>query len=362
MRIASFLVAVVAFFFALAQGAFSEVVFTDNFDEGRKPDWKVVCGNWGDVGGMLQATAITDGNYFRTEEYWKAREPSLGRTFPTLTFTLTKVPVQVVFGDEPTDRSIIVVSTLAPADCTVDVDSTPYIPPPDGPIPQWPNPKGLTGSFNQVIMRYTDPQNYILVGYHPGAGGAFFIFELINGKMHLRALKPKPHFYTAGPLHLTATASGPTVTMTVTDSNGKTDSVSGEMTTILGPGNVGLFHDDAPSGLPPTSKYDNFVVSTVPGKGRKTEDRFSNFFAKGAFYFNENDSMVNKTHIDDSTVAQAYYDRTMKDLAGHGFNLVTVYWTPVDHRKMVQKGSSTSYTSRQPTTRRNGYEGWWIWT
>jgi hypothetical protein len=340
MRIAFSLVAAVVFFFALAGAAFSQVVFTDDFDDGRKPDWKVVSGNWGDVGGMLQATAVTDGNYFRTEEYWKVRDASphgilLGRTFPTFTITLTKVPVTVVFGDEPKDRSIIVVSTLAPTDCTIDMDSTPFIPPPDGPIPQWPNPGGITGSFSKAVMRYTDPQNYILAGYHPGAGGALFIFEVINHNMHPRAFKPKPHFYTAGPLHLTATASGPIVTMTLTDSNGKTDSISGEMTTILGPGNVGLFHDDGASGFPPTSKYDNFVVSTVPGKGKKTNNRFSDFFAKGVFYINENDSMVNRTYIDDPTAAQAYYDRTMKDLAGGGFNLVTVYWTPVDHRKMV---------------------------
>ena len=66
----------------------SSVVFADNFDNGRKPDWEVVSGNWDDVGGMLQATAITDGDYFRTEEYWKARDASppgilLGRNFPT---------------------------------------------------------------------------------------------------------------------------------------------------------------------------------------------------------------------------------------------------------------------------------------
>jgi len=340
MRIASFLLAAVAFFFTLSRGAFSEVVFTDNFDDGKKPDWKVVSGNWGDVGGMLQATATTDGNYFRTEEYWKARDASphgilLGRTFPTFTITLTKVPVTVVFGDEPIDRSIIVASTLAPTDCTIDVDSTPFIPSPDGPIPHWPNPEGTTGSFNKAIMRYTDPQNYILAGYHPGGGGALFIFEVIKNNMHPRAVKPKPHFYTAGPLHLTANASGPTVTITLTDSNGKTDSISGEMTTILGSGHVGLFHDDGASGFPPTSKYDNFVVSTAAGKGKKAENRFSEFFARGVFYINENDSMASKRYMGDPTAAQAYYDRTMKDLAGAGFNLVTVYWTPVDHRKMV---------------------------
>lgn len=340
MRIAFFLVAAAVLFFALAGAAFGQVVFTDTFNDGRKPDWKIVSGNWGDVGGRLQATAVTDGSYSRTEEYWKARAASphgilLGRNFPTYTITLTKVPVTVVFGDEPTDRSIIVVSTLAPTDCTIDMDSTPFIRPPDGPIPHWPNPDGITGSFSQAVLRYTDPQNYILAGYHPGGGGALYIFEVINDNMHPRAFKAKPHFYTAGPLHLKATASGPTVTLTVTDSNGKTDSISGEMTTVLGPGNVGLFHDDGASGFPPTSTYDNFVVSTVAGKGKKTENRFSNFFAKGVFFINENDSMVNRTYIDDPKAAQSYYDRAMKHLAGAGFNLVTVYWTPVDHRKMV---------------------------
>ena len=104
------------------------------------------------------------------------------------------------------------------------------------------------------------------------------------------------------------------------------------MTTLLGPGNVGLFHDDGAAGLPPTSKYENFVVRAP---GRKTEPPFGRFFSRGTFFINENDSLVSKTRIDDPRTAQAYYARTMKDLADHGFNLVFVYWTPVDHRKMM---------------------------
>ena len=33
----------------------SSIVFSDDFDNGRKPDWKVVSGAWSDVGGMLEA-------------------------------------------------------------------------------------------------------------------------------------------------------------------------------------------------------------------------------------------------------------------------------------------------------------------
>ena len=315
----------------------TSIVFMDNFDNGRKPDWEVVSGNWDDVGGMLQATAITDGDYFRTEEYWKARAASppgilLGRNFPTFPATFTNVSVPMVFGDEPRDRSIIVVSTLALTDCIIDVDSTPFIPSPDGEIPGWPIPGNATGAFIQAVLRYTDPENYILAGYHPGAGGCLFIYEVINDNMHARAVGPKPHFYKAGPLHLTAAASGPAVTMTLTDSNGNTDSISGTMTTILGPGNVGLFHDDGAYGFPPMSTYDNFAVS-IPGQ--KTETAFADFFPRGTFFINEKDSLVSRRRIDDPVVAKAYYDRTMKDLAGHGFNLVVVYWTPVDRRKMM---------------------------
>ena len=144
----------------------STIVFSDDFDNGRKPDWRSVSGSWSDVGGMLQATATTDGDYFRTEEYWRARDPSppgvmFGRNFPTFVATLAGVPGPcVVFGDEPRDRSIIVVSTLALTDCIIDVDSAPFIPSPDGPIPHWPNPGGTTGSFSMAVMRYTDPQNW----------------------------------------------------------------------------------------------------------------------------------------------------------------------------------------------------------
>ena len=306
----------------------SSVVFADNFDNGRKPDWKVIWGAWADVGGMLQATAITGG----------ATRPDP----PTFVTTLTKVPGPgVVIGDGPVDRTMIVVSTLSLADCTIDVDSTPFIPSPEGPIIPAPmtgviEPDGpvwiCTGSFNHAVLRYTDEKNYILAGYHPGGGGCLFIFEVINDDFQERACKPKEHFYKAGPLHLTATASGPTVTATVTDSNGNTDSVSAEMTTLLGSGNVGLFHDDGPRGLPPTSRYDNFVVSAPRSK---TETPFGRFFARGTFFINENDSLVSKTRIDEPAAAQAYYARAMKDLAEHGFNLAIVYWTPVDHRKMM---------------------------
>ena len=81
----------------------------------------------------------------------------------------------------------------------------------------------------------------ILAGYHPGDGGSLFIYEVVDDVFHRHGLKPTPHFYKAGPLHLTATASGPTVTVTVTDGLGNTDTISGEVTTLLGPGSVGLF-------------------------------------------------------------------------------------------------------------------------
>jgi len=329
------------------------IVFTDNFNNGRKPDWKVIWGAWGDVGGMLQATAITGGATLEAALLCAVQHHLSvvdGRPdHPTFVTTLTKVSGPgVVIGDGPADRTMIVVSTLSLADCTIDVDSTPFIPSPEGPIipspmtgvierggPVWTG----TGSFNHAVLRYTDTKNYILAGYHPGGGpyhpgggGCLYIYEVINDDFHQRACKPKAHFYKAGPLHLTATASGPTVTATVTDSNGNTDSVSAEMTTLLGPGNVGLFHDDGPGGLPPTSKYDNFVVSAP---GRKTETSFDSFFARGTFFINENDSLVSKTRIDDPVAAQVYYARAMKDLAEHGFNLAIVYWTPVDHRKMM---------------------------
>jgi hypothetical protein len=305
------------------------IVFTDDFNGGRKPDWKVIRGAWGDVGGMLRATAINNGAT-RSDR-------------PTLVTTLAGVPgPAVTLGDNPTDITTIVVSTLSLADCTVDVDSTPFIPTPEGEeIIPWPQ-RGLltlwtsTGSFNQAVLRYTDERNYILAGYHPGDGGALFIYEVVNDVFHRHALKPTLHFYKAGPLHLTATASGPTVTVTVTDGLGNTDTISGEVTTLLGPGSVGLFHDDGPGGLPPTSNYDNFVVRAP---GRRAATPLDGFFARGAFFINERDSLVSKSRIDDPAAAHDYYDRAMHGLAERGFNLAIVYWTPFDHREMVLEGA-----------------------
>jgi len=68
---------------------------------------------------------------------------------------------------------------------------------------------------------------------------------------------------------------------------------------------------------------------------KKPQARFRDFFPKGAYYCCESDNWYNKTHIDDPVAAQSYYDRTMKDLAEHGFNLVNPVWTPVDHRKIM---------------------------
>ena len=305
------------------------IVFTDNFDDGKKPDWQVIWGAWADMGGLLQATALTEGIH-------------PGRPTPLIRPTLTKVSgPAVLVGDYPADRTMIVVSDILLADCTIDVDSTPFIPSPEGKIIPWPK-SGLpiwasTGSFNHAVLRYTDEKNYILAGYHPGDGGSLFIYEVIDNFYHQRAYKAKPHFYKAGPLHLTAMAAGPIITVRVTDCNGNTDSLSCEMTTLFQAGKVGLFHDDGagglpPSSMPPTSKYDNFVVRTPH---RQRETHFGQCFARGVFFFNENDSLVSKTRIADPQAAQDYYARAMKDLAEHGFNLAIVYWTPVDHRKIM---------------------------
>ena len=305
------------------------IVFSDNFDAGRKPAWQVIWGAWVDMGGLLQATALTEGIH-------------PGRPTPLIRSTLTQVTAPAVLvGDYPADRTIIVVSDMLLADCTIDVDSTPFIPSPKGKIISWPI-SGLpiwtsTGSFNHAVLRYTDENNYILAGYHPGDGGSLFIYEVIDNVYHQRAHKAKPHFYKAGPLHLTATAAGRIITVRVTDCNGNTDSLSSELTTLFAAGKVGLFHDDGaggmpPSSMPPTSKYDNFVVRAPQKTGAKC---FANFFAKGVFFLNENDSLVNKTRIADPAAAKAYYARAMQDLADHGFNLAIVYWTPVDHRKIV---------------------------
>ena len=68
---------------------------------------------------MLRATAINNGAT-RSDR-------------PNLVTTLAGVPGPVVtLGDSPTDITTIVVSTLSLADCTVDVDSTPFIPSPEG--------------------------------------------------------------------------------------------------------------------------------------------------------------------------------------------------------------------------------------
>ena len=54
------------------------IVFTDDFNAGRKPDWKVIRGAWGDVGGMLRATTINNG--------------ATSSDRPTLVTTLAGVP------------------------------------------------------------------------------------------------------------------------------------------------------------------------------------------------------------------------------------------------------------------------------
>ena len=56
------------------------------------------------------------------------------------------------------------------------------------------------------------------------------------------------------------------------------------------------------------SKYDNFVVR-APQKQR--EKCFANFFAKGVFFLNENDSLVSKTRIADPAAVKDYYVRAM---------------------------------------------------
>ena len=160
------------------------IVFTDDFNGGRKPDWKVTRGAWGDVGGMLRATAINNGAT-RSDR-------------PTLVTTLAGVPgPAVTLGDNPMDITTIVVSTLSLADCTVDVDSTPFIPTPEGQeIIPWPS-RGTTklwtstASFNQAVLRYMDEQNYILAGYHPGDGGALFIFR--SDRRRLSSTRPQAH-------------------------------------------------------------------------------------------------------------------------------------------------------------------------
>ena len=221
------------------------IVFSDNFDDGRKPAWQVIWGAWVDMGGLLQATALTEGIH-------------PGRPTPLIRSTLTKVTAPAVLvGDYPADRTIIVVSDMLLADCTIGVDSTPFIPSPKGKIISWPK-SGLpiwasTGSFNHAVLRYTDENNYILAGYHPGDGGSLFIYEVIDNFYHQPAHKAKPHFYKAGPLHLTATAAGRSITVRVTDCNGNTDSLSCELTTLFEAGKVGLFHDDGAGGMPPSS-------------------------------------------------------------------------------------------------------------
>ena len=310
------------------------VIFSDTFDEGRKPDWTVVSGAWVDAGGMLQATAIEGGEYFKSNEYLNSR----GRRPPPPAFgvDLTGVSGPVVtLGDDPADRSMIVVSGLSLADCTVDIDSSPFIPSPQGTITPWPTSgKPVwtgTGAFNHAVLRYLDEKNYILAGYHPGDGGALFIFEVVDDSFNRRAFKTKSHFYKAGPLHLTASVTGTTVKATVTDANGNCDSVQGELATLLGPGLVGLFHDDGPGGLPPISNYDNFVVS-CPGESTTS---FSDRFPRGVFLMNEQDALVTKKRIDDLDEVRAYYDRAMSQLAVHGFNLALPLWAPADHRLLI---------------------------
>jgi len=63
--------------------------------------------------------------------------------------------------------------------------------------------------------------------------------------------------------------------------------------------------------------------------------RMGEVFPTGVWYFWEQDSTHNGTHVDDEKAARAYYESTMADLASLGINTVMGCWTPRDHRPLL---------------------------
>jgi len=78
----------------------------------------------------------------------------------------------------------------------------------------------------------------------------------------------------------------------------------------------------------------NLIVNTR-WKWRKASPKFNNFFSTGMYYFWEDDATYINRHVDDPVKARAYYEKTIKDNADHGINLLMMVWTPKDHIKMV---------------------------
>jgi hypothetical protein len=68
---------------------------------------------------------------------------------------------------------------------------------------------------------------------------------------------------------------------------------------------------------------------------QKPEPAFKDFFPLGTWYFWEDDASYIGRHADDPDRIANYYERTMKDLSDHGFNLVFPVWTPHDHRLIM---------------------------
>lgn len=64
-------------------------------------------------------------------------------------------------------------------------------------------------------------------------------------------------------------------------------------------------------------------------------NRMGEVFPIGVWYFWEQDSSHNGTHVDDEKAARDYYESTMADLARLGINTVMGCWTPRDHRTLL---------------------------
>lgn len=70
-------------------------------------------------------------------------------------------------------------------------------------------------------------------------------------------------------------------------------------------------------------------------KWKKAPPMFNDFFPLGTWYFWEDDASYINRYTKDSVKAREYYERTMKDLGDHSFNLIFPVWTPHDHRQLM---------------------------
>jgi len=170
--------------------------FLDNFDSGRRPEWVDFVGTTSVQGGKLVAGSA---------------------------------------------QNVVCATTLSIRDVRVDVDAG-------------------AGVQMGIVLRYQDNNNYVLAFFAPtqGQGPVLGFHERLNGNFG-PWLNPVPAPGLSGTVHMTVQAAGPNATVSIADGS-HSYSTSCSLTTLLGPGLVGLYHDTSTG--PAAAYFDNFLASS----------------------------------------------------------------------------------------------------